>query len=1063
MKRKLQKQLYQRISLRLICFLVLSSGLPGISYATNRERSEVTARVNITGTVKDSKGEPLPGVSVKIKGTNTGASTDVNGVFRINLPTGNETLVFTYVGFTTKEIAVNGRTQLNVELAESSQGLDEVVVTGYGTKKKSELIGSVATISGEELMDIPAPNIAGALRNKIAGVSVDQTSGRPGASITLNIRNASISEQSPAGTTAEPLYIVDGITVGRDAFNAIDPSMIENLTFLKDASAAIYGASGAKGVVLVTTKRGKEGKPSLSYNGYFGVSDAASTPEMLSGYDHAVLLNDTYRIFNKGGDTFFLEEDLEYIKGLNYKSWFDELWKSAFTQRHNLSISGGSEKITFFAGGNYQNENGNYAGLKQDKYGFRSGLTATILEGLKADIAFNVDHTVQKSKNSVTESDQSFFESMVSVPRWVPISIDGMPVNFNNASLKNPLAILQSGYYDDRKTQGYRVNASLTYQPRFLKGLTAKFQVSQGGDNSTGTLYDAPYKLYNFLRIGNNSAIYSTELNPDPTKQTFEAVSSANSKIQPGLKRGNSYQGFFTLQYGNTFGKHSFDIIVGGEQSATESEDLIVYWQKQLIPGSDDYWAFDVNTLTRHSRQIYETTKRSFFSRLNYDIDKKYLLEAVARLDASSNFASGNRWGLSPSIGLGWVVSREDFFKDNVPFIDFLKLKVNYGITGDDRIDQRLWQERYTVDVTNGYLYGNTNTNGINPSVFPNPDITWEKKQTFNAGVELSMFNNKLDLGVEVFRNYTYDGFDRGANSRFPFYAGFLAPAVNYREAYNWGSEFNIGYKAKLAKDLNLSTSINFSYGNSVIDRVIYTPGDLQENRATKWLTFGTDPRKYNSSNIGLKSNGMFRTQAEVDAFLLENPNYTVYAQAPQAGWLRYEDTNGDGIINDYDMVPLFNNTNPFFSSGISFNLSYKAFSLNSSIYAKLGGKVFYDSKARTAPSNTRNILAIWKDRWTPENPMEGKYPRFDDPSIGKNSDFWAVDGTTIRVNNMTLSYKLPSSLANKLGIGGARALLTGNNLWTIVNPLKYKDPYTSTAYDYPTIRTISLGFSVNF
>lgn len=1048
--------------------LMVALFVPGAQATEAKEKKlekygkEAARFVNVTGTVRDSKGEPLPGVVVTIKGTRTSTATDVNGVFRLNLPNGNETLVFSFLGFESKEVKATGTTNITVVLNESTSTLNEVVVVGYGETRRSELVGAVATIKGEELMDIPAPNIAGAMRNRIAGVSVDQVSGRPGSSITLNIRNSTHSDTAP-GSTDEPLYIIDGITmpVGDRTFDNLDPSMIESFTFLKDASAAIYGAAGAKGVVLVTTKRGKQGKPSISYNGYMGVSDAARVPDMLSGYELATLLTDTYSLYSNSPTDMFLPEDLAYIKNLNYKSWYDEVWKSSLTQRHNLSVSGGNDKITFFTGGSYQNENGNYKGLQVDRYTFRSGVTATVLEGLKADVAFNVDHNISKANNNNVNNDSRFFESMITVPRWVPISVGGVPVNFNGGAIINPLALLQSGYYNNSKSQGYRINASLTYQPKFLAGLTAKFQVSQAGNNSTSTQYEPPYTIANFKRLGNNGAIYGEEIDPNTTP--YDAVRTSNARVVPGLGRGNNYQGFLTLGYTKTFNLHSLNLLVGGEQSRSEEEDLSVYWRNQLIPGSEDFWGFDPNTLTRQSRNIFESTKRSFFGRFNYDFDKKYLIEAVARLDASSNFASGNRWGLAPSVGFAWVMSKENFFKDNVPFVNFLKLKANYGIVGDDRIKARFWQERYEIDTNNGYLFGDNNGNGLNPAAFPNLDITWEKKETINVGLEASLFNNKLDFGVEVFRNKTFDGFDRGANELYPLYAGFLAPVVNYREVYNWGSEFTIGYKAKLATDLNLSASMNFSYGNSVVDRMIYSPGDLVENRAPDWLatSFGTDPRKYNASNIGLIHKGMFRTQDQLDAFLRENPNYTLYGEVPKVGWLYYEDTNNDGIITDLDMVPMYENTNPFFSSGINLNLTYKAFSLSTNIFARFGGKLFYDSRARTKPSNTTNVLSLWKDRWTPQNPMEGRFPRFDDQTIGRNSTYWAVDGTTIRINNMTLSYKVPTEFANKIGLNSARILATGNNLWTIVNPLDYKDPYTSSAYDYPILRTISLGLSV--
>ncbi|MFC5282771.1 SusC/RagA family TonB-linked outer membrane protein [Pedobacter alpinus] len=1024
---------------------------------TNKNLTAV--RKSINGTITDSKGEPLIGVSIKVKGSNSGTLTDINGKFTINVPEGS-TLVISYLGFETREVKVAAQTEINITLNESKNSLDEVIITGYGEKKRSEIVGSVATITGEELMDIPAPNIAGAMRNRIAGVGVSQVSGRPGSGISLNIRNSTTSPTVPGGRE-DPLYVIDGITVEKDIFDNLDASMIETMTILKDASAAIYGAAGAKGVLLVTTKRGKIGKPSISYNGYIGVSDASRTPDMLSGFEHASLMNETFRVNNAGQSNFFSPTDLEYISSLNNESWYDQLWKASTTQRHNMSISGGSDKITFFAGGSYQNENANYAGMKFDKYSFRSGLTATILNGLKADINFNVDHSVRNAQHNLTENDAAFFESMITVPDWVPLSINDMLVNYNG---NNPLGLLQSGYYDTRKSRGYRINASLSYQPSFLKGLSARVQVSQGSSGVNSRQYRPPYNLYNFNRFGNNGQLFTDELTQQPLgNPLFEAVSGNNTRVTPSLADANSYQGFFTLQYAKTIGKHTLDLTVGGEQTVSNNEFLSVFWTNQLIPGGEDWWAFDNNTLTRNDVRINENTKRSFFGRFNYDIDKKYLVEAVARLDASSSFASGNRWGLSPSIGLGWIVSKEDFFRDNISFINFLKFKVNYGITGDDRVEQRLWQERYLIDTSNGYLYGNNNGNSLNPGIFPNPNITWEKKQTFNAGIEMSLFNNKLDVGAEFFRNYTYDQFDRGGNNQFPLYSGFTAPVLNFRELYNWGSEFTIGYKAKIGKDLSLNSSMNFSYGNSVVDRTIYAPGNLVNNTPPNWLiAFGTDPRRYNSNNIGLRNSGMFRTQEQIDAFMVQNPNYRLYNQIPQPGWLYYEDTNGDGIINDWDMVLLNNNINPIIATGINLNLGYKSFNLSTNIAARIGGKVYYDGRARIAPSLTRNVLSIWEDRWTPDNPMEGRLPRFDDPSLTRNSDFWEVDGTTIRVNNMTLSYKVPAKIASRLGLGSARLLATGNNLWTIVNPLPYKDPNTSSAYDYPILRTISFGLSVN-
>lgn len=1053
----------------LACLLVAPFVGVEAAETSARELTEIEKLVNITGKVIDQDGNPVVGATVLVKGTKSGVQTDENGVFRINLPERNTTIVVTYIGYDVHEVNVAGMTSITIEL-KPSDAIEEVIVTGYGTQKRSEIVGSVATITGEELMDIPAPNIAGALRNQIAGVGVSEVSGRPGARISLNIRGASTSDRGAAiGATAEPLYIVDGITVSSEVFDGLDPSMVEDITFLKDASAAIYGAAGAKGVVLVTTKRGKQGKPSISYNGYFGVTDAARKPDFLSAYELAEFLNEGYYTANASRGSFFSEADLDYLRGLDTESWYDQLWRPAVMQRHNLSVSGGGENTTFFVGGSFQNQNANYAGMSQDKYTLRGGMTATILEGLKADIAFNVDHNNRESQNQVgNETDASFYEDIVSTPDWYPMYIDGLPVNLGS-NRTNLLAALNSGHNETRKSQGYSINASLTWEPKFLKGLSARVQMSQRGGNASDNNYRPPYRLYDFERVGNNGAFFSTRL-VDTDDESW-GVTKGNSYVQPNLSRNNGYQGFVTLSYNNTFADHTLGVVVGGEQTRSYSENLSVRWDNQLIPNYEDYWAFDANLLQIGSRGIFESTKRSAFGRASYDYQKKYMLQVVTRLDASSNFARGDRWGWSPSIGAGWNVSQESFFKDNISFINNLKLRVNWGITGDDRVDERLWQERFKLDVNNGYMFGEDQYGiGIDPDKYPNLNITWERRQTFNFGLDATLLDNKMNVTFEIFKNRTYDGFDQGANNMNPLYAGLIAPVINYREAYNWGSEISVGYRTKLAQDWSLSTNMNFGipfYGGSIVTRTLYPPNDILEKDMTdgKWLgtKFGVDPRIYHSGNIGYRTQGMFRTQEQLDAFMSENPNYTINGNVPQVGWMIYEDTNGDGVVNFLDQTLLSDRrTNATFSMGGNIGINYKSFSLRTNLVMQFGGVAVVDSRARTKADLETNVPILWRDRWTPSDPMNGKYPRADDPLINSHADIWTLNGTMIRINNMTFSYSLPSDIARRLGLGSARILATGNNLWTLVNPFSYKDPYTSNAYNYPTVRTISVGLSAS-
>ncbi|QKJ30720.1 TonB-dependent receptor [Mucilaginibacter mali] len=1040
-----------------IKFLLKLSGVLLLWLACLSAHAQVVA---ISGKVTDAKsGQTLPGVTVGIKGKQNNVASNNDGVYHLQADPKTDVLVYSFVGYKRQEIKINGRTNIDIVMEEDLSKIDEVVVVGYGTKRKAEVIGAVATIKGEEIADIPAPDIAGALRNRIAGLGVSAVSGRPGASITLNVRNSQLASTGAFGASTEPLYVIDGVVSTTDQFDAIDPSMVEDITVLKDASAAIYGASGSKGVILITTKRGKIGKPKFTYNGYAGISDAATVPKMLSAYDQAKLYNDN--LDQQGfstNDKYFSAADLAFLATKPYKSWFDELWQPAVMQRHNLQMSGGSEKILFFVGGSIQNENANYAGMRNTKYGFRSGITATFNESLKADVNFNLNYGNKFSNNDISDdTDKAFFQSMITVPMWIPIQINGMPLNFGG--FKNPLAIINSGYYAKQANTDYTITGALNYTPKAVPGLTLRFQMSQNGNNGHNTTYTPPYKQYNFYNQYNNTALYR-----DSLVSVTDGVSAANASYEPVLSYASRYQANITANYLHSFGNHTISALVGGEQSESRSENLDAQWIGQTIPNTDESWAFNP-TVTIRSNSRSESLKQSFFGRLSYDYKKKYLIDAVGRFDASTNFATGKVWGFFPNVGAAWILSEEDFFKNasKLNFISFLKLKANFGLTGDDRVQDRLWQAKYKVDVANtAYVYNNTNAPSFNPDVIANPDITWEKKRSINLGLESAFFNGRLTFGFDYFHDYVYDQFDKNASNNYPYTAGFAAAVVNHENHHTYGTEFTIGYNSKLSKDLTFNSSVNFGFSTSYVSQVYQNPYQYFQNTPSDWqIAQGVNTKVYNSSNIGLIAKGILKTQADVDALLKQYPNYTINKLIPEPGWIYYEDTNNDGHIDDFDAVPMYKNgTSPVINLGWNLGLTYKGLSLRTNIVSNFGGHVFYDSRAITKPTLTVNVLSYWSDHWTPQNP-DGMLPRFDDPYANKNSTFWARDATMIRINNMSLAYALPAQWLARTGFTNVRLIVTGNNLWTLVNPLPYKDPYTSSAYDYPTIRTISAGLSV--
>jgi len=1019
--------------------------------------------VIVSGTVTSAdNGQPLEGVSVRIKNTTTGTATNDKGQFTLKAPSSESVITFTYVGYVVYERKVGAGGSISISMNKSNDQLDDVVVIGYGTKKKVNVIGSVASIKSAQIEDIPVSSLGAALINRLPGVGVNFASGKPGSTVSINIRNSSIfAGASLVGATADPLYVIDGIIVDKETFDNLDASLVEDINFLKDASAAIYGAAGAKGVVLVTTKKGKPGKPKISYSGYYGVTDEAVTPKVMTAYQHAKMLNDGYAITGAPNTQRFSQADLDFLATNPYKSWYDEMWKASNLMRHTINVSGGNERITFFAGGNYYNETGNYGDISVQKYGFRMGTNAKIIDGLTASVTFASDFSKENRntlKGANDETDDLSIRAIYLTPQWVPMKINGTYVGWNGVNPPgnwNPLALFNSGNYKRGNSQGLNVNASLEYKPTFLKGLTAKVQFGKLNRNATSKEYFPPYLVGNFIRGGQNGLLFTENLN---ASTPFQRVSNSD-QLAEGSDINNTYQLIGTLSYAKKFKNSDFDVMLGFDQGEGTTQNIFFYKNGQLVGGVDQFWAFSNDGQTIRNPSYTNSAKRSYLGRVNYQLQGKYMVEIIARYDASANFPPSSRWGLFPSVGLGWKISDEKFFENAFPFINYMKVRANYGLVGEDRVANRLWQARFTQ--TTGMLFGTTVTNGLDPNVSPNPNITWEKARTFNVGFDMNLVRNKLNFTYDFFHRYNYDGFDRLENGVLPPTAGINTAVVNYGRSISWGHEFSIGFREYFRKDWTFNADVNFGFGNSQILQSYYNPARLGTYGTNELgISIGRDPRKYNGNNYGYIATGILRTQDEVDALLAKNPNYLIGGQKPQVGFMNFKDINGDGRIDDNDITTMFDRTTPIVTFGMTFGVAYKTIKLQMNMNLRLGGKSFYDSEARKVPTTTQNAPAFWNDHWTPENP-NAQFPRADAPLARENSTFWAVSGTQSRINNMVLSYALPKKISERYRIPEFRAFFTGTNLWNIVNPLKYKDPYTSNFASYPTLRSMSLGLNV--
>jgi TonB-dependent starch-binding outer membrane protein SusC len=693
-------------------------------------------------------------------------------------------------------------------------------------------------------------------------------------------------------------------------------------------------------------------------------------------------------------------------------------------------------------------------------------MDAKIIDGLTANFSFSSDFNHEERgtlKGANPETDDYTIRSLYLTPKWVPAYINGQATQWSGP---NPpgnwsmAGLLNSGNYTRNKSQGLSVNASLEFKPHFIKGLTAKIQFGKLNRNNTDKQYYPSYKVANFARWGLNNLLYRDTLVPGTPTSTI----TNSNQMSEGTTTSSSYQLIGTLSYAKKFREHDFSVMVGTDQSESDGRNIFLTKFQQLVGGVDEFWAFsnDVTSIASitdaiRNPQGIQFAKRSYLGRMDYSFKNKYFLEVIARYDASSNFAPENRWGLFPTLGLGWKISDEKFFQ-SLTFINSLKLRATYGLVGEDRVNNKTYVNRLTQ--TTGYLFGNVYTNGLDPSVYPNPDATWEKARTFNVGFDATILR-KIDVSFDAYQRYSYDMFNTLDASILPLSTGLPQAVKNYGKQLSWGTEFSVGYRTKFGKNWGFNLNANFGWSNSQVLQQYYNPANFGLF-GTNGLSniIGKDPRTYNGNNYGYIATGILRTQADVDAILAKNPNYTIGGVKPAVGYLDYKDVNGDGKIDDNDITLMFNRTSAVIGFGITLGVTYKDFRLQTNLNLSVGGKRFYDTEARKVPTTTQNAPAFWNDHWTPDNP-NAEYPRADAPLAKELSTFWAVNGTQSRINNMVLSYSLPKTISARYKIPEFRAMITGTNLWSLKNPLKYKDTYTSSFANYPTLRNISLGLNV--
>jgi TonB-linked SusC/RagA family outer membrane protein len=1035
----------------------------------------------VSGNVVDAQNETLPGVNVILKGTTHGTITDVNGDYTI-MVNDNSTLQFRFIGYTPQEIEVNGKSNIDVKLSPDVTQLEEIVKIGYGSVKRANLLGSVSSMSSKEIEDFPVTNLTNLLEGRMAGVSVSpaQPTGNPGAQTRIRIR-AETTFGTAGGTFKDPspLYIVDGFEMTQDEFNVLDPSQIESFSVLKDASAAVYGSKGANGVILVQTKRGRKGELKVSYSGSVGVSDATMQTEMLSAYDHARMLN-SIKINDPEWDVIG-DDELNEMKSLNY-DWLDMAWQKSMVTRHTVNVNGGSDKVQYYAGGTYVYTGGNFENMGVGKHSYRLGLDATLVEGLKASVTLafdSKDFTRPYIGATGSNTMEGIFQDLLQAPKWEAPYINGNPVNVNGGNI---FAVFDTDSYKKNVNKGNTLNLKLSYDFKKIKGLKASLSYSRRESHSYSKEYRIPYELYNYAPKTGYRLILSDQLEQDGEGPTSE-ITNAN-RINESYSHGERYQFNANLNYKREFGKHSVSAFATYEQSESMGYGFGATAEQLQILGIETQNAFDSKNAYSDG-SMSESGDLGAVARLNYSFADKYLIESTVRYENTTKFAPGFRTGFFPAVSVGWIASEEDFWKENVSFINFMKTRFSMGLTGYNSVGAYEYLLQFKP-TTSAYLFGGSPLGGINIAgktgdVF-STGTTWEKSRMHNLGIDLKFLDSRLSLAVDAYYTYQYDILDQ-RSVEFPVTSGIdQMPSENLGRLEAWGYDTELGYHGKIGTDFTWNIKGLFSFGsNRILERPTqYGPDDYRYQIGQSTFSEGREE--------GYVSNGIIRTQEQLDAINAEwnekwGHNYSIDREEDLVGAVFVQDigrpgisANGepetvfepDGKIHEVHDKTYLQRVNDHFvwknllPNNISMGVNWRGLQMRMLWGMAYGiSNQVVDKLAHTAPTETTNAPAFWSDYWTPEN-TNAAYPnpRFTDWNKMVTS-FWMRDVKQLRLKNLNISYNIPAELSKRWGIPSLRVYFTGTNLWTPISTFDYKEDAISRFNTYPLMRTFSFGVNV--
>ena len=969
------------------------------------------------GVVKDATGEPVIGASVVVKGTTNGTITNVDGDFTLSNVAKGDIIQVSYIGYVTQEFKFNGQ-PLNVTLKEDTEMLDEVVVVGYGVQKKANLTGSVASINAEALESRAVASVSAALAGTMPGVTSIQTSGAPGAqtgSITIRGKNSI--------NAASPLVIVDGVP---GSMNNIDPQDIESLSVLKDAaSSAIYGVQAANGVILITTKKGKKGsKAKINYSGTVSWSSPTATLDFLGAADYAILYNEATLNENPSAAVPYSEEDIRLFRdgsdpiGHPDTDWYSEVMKkSAMETQHSLSISGGSENTTYMASLAYLYQDGLSQEKNYERYNGRINIDSKIASWVNVGINASAYRGIN---NDEYEGFGSLLQYSNRISPTAPIYKEDGSYNYNG--LQNPVA--QQGKTGTYKQVDEQLNATAYINLTPLDGLSIKGVYSLRHDNQDLRRFKRHYAYDNF--------------------------DSGRREGYHNYYNWNWYTGQLLINYNKTFGDHTIGLLAGGESVRYTYR----YTTTSRTGGGNDELGESLNTLDastqKNSDGGYETARQSYFGRVQYDFQNKYLFEANFRSDASSRFPKDNRWGFFPAFSAGWRISEESFIKDNVEWLSNLKLRLGWGKTGNEELKS---SDIYPAVST--YAYGSTMLGGslystAYESRYVNNALQWATVTNYELGIEAGFLNNMIGFELSLYKKKTNDML-----LYLPIQGviGMSAPAQNAGSVENTGFDLSIFHNKRINKDLSYAVNFNVAYVKNEITDMCGTEG-VDPDNSKYWRLEGYPIGSF----YGYVANGYFNTEDDLK-------NYPKRTGQEKQGDIKYVDLDGNGKIDGADRTVIGKNF-PSWTGGLNINVYYKDFDLSMLWQGAFDVDAYYTGEASYAFFNSGKVLKRHLDRWTPEN-HNASYPRLTRSSQinFSTSSFWLEDASYIRLKNITLGYHLPKSLLSKVGIERAKVFVAGENLFTIsgLDGLDPESPSDTRGAFYSNVKKISLGLKVSF